>query len=324
MLHIGLVGMGGMGTVHLNNYAQLEGCEVTAVCDPSPQAAQRAAQAGMTHCTALEELLALPELDIVDVCTPTFLHPSAVTAALKAGKHVICEKPLALKASEARDMYDLAEAQGVQLLVGQVLQYAPTAKILRSLVREKPFGQLLDAQFLRLSACPRWVKGGWLFDREKSGHIPFDLHIHDLDLLISLLGPPDETHFTAAGRPGLSYKEHYRFSYRFGETTVCAEAAWYHADLPFTATYRAYFEQAVVISDEKGVTAYPFEQEPIHYDSSETALIPTGINLPPTGMFLEELGDFLSTIRTRPSGPSPRREEICTLIGILEQIVQQS
>lgn len=272
----------------------------------------------------MEELLAEADVDVVDVCTPTFLHPAAVTAALEAGKHVICEKPLALTRADAQAMYDLAQAQGVQLLVGHVLQYAPVTKVLRRLVQEGTYGKLLDGQFLRLSACPRWVKGGWLFDKDKSGHIPFDLHIHDLDLLISLLGKPEDYSFTCAGRPGLDYKEHYRFSYRFGETTISAEAAWYNADIPFTATWRVCFEEAVVICDEHGVTAYQFDHPPKSFDISEPLLIPTGINLPPTGMFYEELGDFLNIIRTAPRGPSPRREEILTLIGILEEIAKNS
>lgn len=323
-LRIGLVGLGGMGTVHLNNYARLEGCAVTAVCDASPAATEKAREAGLPLFSTVDEMLERADIDVVDVCTPTFLHPAAVSAALEAGRHVICEKPLALTRAEAQAMYDLAQAKGVQLLVGHVLQYAPVSKVLRTLVREGTYGKLLDGQFLRLSACPRWVKGGWLFDKDKSGHIPFDLHIHDLDLLISLLGKPDAYSFTCAGRAGLDYREHYRFSYRFGETTVSAEAAWFNADIPFTATWRACFEEAVVVCDEHGVTAYQFDHPPKQFDISEPLLIPTGINLPPTGMFYEELGDFLHIIRTAPHGPIPRREEILTLIGILEEIAKNS
>lgn len=323
-MRIGLVGFGGMGTVHLNNYACLEGCRVAAVYDPSPQAAQRARDSGLPYCGTVEELVRRDDVDVVDVCTPTFLHPPAVTAALEAERHVICEKPLALAQADARAMYELAERQGVQLLVGQVLQYAPASRVLKELVRQNTYGRLLDAQFLRLSACPQWIQDSWLFDKSKSGHIPFDLHIHDLDLLISLLGRPDSYSFTCAGRKGLNHREHYRFSYRFGDATVSAEAAWYNADIPFTATWRAYFEEAVVINDGASVTAYQFGQPPRSFDISEAIQIPTGINIPPTGMFYEELGAFLHAIRTNPHGPSPRKDEIIALIGILEEIVQES
>ena len=317
-MRIGIVGAGGMGTVHFNNYARIAGCRVAALCDPSPLA-QKLAHGTDVHVYAdLDEMLAQEELDIVDVCTPTFLHKQHVTQALQCGRHVICEKPLALHYEDAKAMYALAEEKGVLLLVGQVLQYAPPSKVLKELVRSGEYGKLLDAQFLRLSACPRWVKNGWLFDKEKSGHIPFDLHIHDLDLIISMLGKPDEVAYTSAGRPGLGYKEHYRFSYRFGDSTVCAEAAWYNADIPFTATWRAYFENAVVIHDGEQVMAYQFDTAPRAFDVEEKVKIPTGINVPPTGMFLEELSDFLRIIGENPGGSSPRKEEILELVRILE------
>lgn len=317
-MRIGIIGAGGMGTVHFNNYAHIAGCEVVALCDPSPQAQKLAQGMDVRVYADPGEMLAQEQLDVVDVCTPTFLHKQHVTQALQSGRHVICEKPLALHYADARTLYDLAEQKGVLLLVGQVLQYAPSSRVLKDLVRTKEYGRLLDAQFLRLSACPRWVKNGWLFDREKSGHIPFDLHIHDLDLIISMLGKPDEAACTSAGRPGLSYKEHYRFSYRFGDTTVCAEAAWYNADIPFTATWRACFENAVVIHDGERVTAYQFDAPPRAFDVEEKVKIPTGINLPPTGMFLEELSDFIRIISENPDGLQPRKEEILELVRILE------
>ena len=134
--------------------------------------------------------------------------------------------------------------------------------MLRELVHSGEYGRMLDAQFLRLSACPRWSKSGWLFRREQSGHIPFDLHIHDLDLILSLWGEPESVSCTSTGREGLDYREHYRFSYVFpGGATVSAEAAWYNADIPFTATWRVYFESAVAVFDGEKVTVYAFDRE---------------------------------------------------------------
>ena len=319
-VRIGVVGAGGMGTVHCSNYAHLKDCTVAAICDTAPSAKQRAEEVGAELFADLGEMLQKASLDVVDVCTPTFLHKQHVTAALKAGKHVICEKPLALKSADAQEMFRLAREMQVQLFVGQVLQFAPPTKVLRELVQSGEYGKLLDAQFLRLSACPRWVKNGWLFDKEKSGHIPYDLHIHDLDLLVSLLGAPDEYAYTSAGRADIGYKEHYRFSYRFGGATVSAEAAWYNADIPFTATWRAYFEEAVVVNDGETVTAYQFDVPPRVFDTEEKLKIPTGINVPPTGMFYEELGSFLKVIRETPKVPPAREEEILTVVRILESI----
>lgn len=326
MIRIGIIGIGGMGTVHASNYAQLadRGYRLAAVCDPSPSAEEAARRFGAEWYSDVEEMLTKAELDVVDVCTPTFLHKTHVMAGLQRGFHVICEKPLALHYEDAREMFALAKEKGVQLFVGQVLQFAPATKVLRQLVQSGEYGRVLDASFLRLSACPRWIKGGWLFDKEKSGLLPFDLHIHDLDLMVSLFGAPDRMSFTSAGRDGLSYREHYRFFYEFGETTVCAEAAWYNGDLPFTATWRVYFEEAVVVFDGNALTAYAFDKEPRTFDIEEPIRIPTGINLAPTGTFYEELGSFLHVIETTPHAAPAREEEILTVIRILEEINQKA
>lgn len=320
MIKIGIIGIGGMGTVHASNYAVLDNCKVVAICDTSPAAAEAAKRFGAALYTDVNEMLSAAALDVVDVCTPTFLHKEHVMAALTHGLHVICEKPLALHLEDAKEMYALAKEKQLQLFVGQVLQFAPPTKVLRDLVKSGEYGRVLDASFLRLSACPRWVKGGWLFDKEKSGHIPFDLHIHDLDLIISLFGIPDKKSFTCTGRPGLNYQEHYRFSYAFGSTTISAEAAWYNGDIPFTATWRVYFEEAVVIYDGVTVTAYQFDKEPRTFDIEEKIKIETGINLPPTGMFYEELGTFLKAIEQAPHEAPAREEELLTVISILEEI----
>ena len=319
MLKIGVVGTGGMGTVHLSNYAQMKGCKVVAVCDQSPAAAEKAEQLGVPLYADIAQLLKQETLDVVDICTPTFLHKAHVTAALNAGCHVICEKPLALHYADAVEMLDLAEEKGVQLFVGQVLQFSHEARVLRELVQSGEYGKVLDASFLRLSACPRWVKNGWLFDQSRSGHLPYDLHIHDLDLMVSLFGAPDSMEFTSCGRAGQNYREHYRFFYTYPDKNIMAEAAWYNADIPFEATWRVYFENAVVENNGTTVTAYQFDVPPRVFDTEEKFKIPTGINVSPTGMFYRELTEFLGQIEAGGKGCA-RREEILTVIRILEQI----
>jgi predicted dehydrogenase len=211
--------------------------------------------------------------------------------------------------------------------VGHVLQFSPAAKLLHTLVEGGEYGRALDAVFLRLSACPKWAQGGWLFDKTKSGLLPFDLHIHDLDLIISLFGIPQGHEVFSGGREDLNYKEYYRFLYRYDNLTICAEAAWYNGDIPFTATWRVYFEKAVVLFDVVNATAYSFDHPPRQFDIEEKIKIPTGINLPPTGMFYEELGFFLNRIR-ESSGKGAklpyRKDEIIALIDILENITKET
>jgi predicted dehydrogenase len=314
-------GLGGIGRVHVTTYSHLEDCKVVAVCDPSPAGKKAAEEFGIPWFEGMAQMLSEASPDVVDVCTPTFMHRDCVLEALESGRHVICEKPLALKGADVREMYALAEKKDRELLVGHVVQFSPASKLLHSLVKSGEYGKPLDAVFLRLSACPKWAQGGWLFDKTKSGLLPFDLHIHDLDLLISLFGIPKDHEAFSGGRGGLEYKEYYRFLYRYENLNVCAEAAWYNGDIPFTATWRVYFEKAVLIFDGVNATAYSFDHPPRQFDIEEKVKIPTGINLPPTGMFYEELGFFLKRIREHKGGTPYRKDEIIALIEILEQII---
>ncbi len=319
MLKIGIVGAGGMGAVHISNYEHIEGCKVVAICDLSPVAKEKASEMNVPLFESISEMAKNVELDIIDICTPTFLHKQHVMQALNEKKHVICEKPLALKKADALELITKAEKMGVILFVGQVLQYAPTTIVLKNIIESNKFGKVLDASFLRLSACPRWAINGWLFDKEKSGHLPFDLHIHDLDLIVSLFGVPDKFTFTSVGNGSKKYKEHYRFIYTYCDKSIMAEAAWYNADIPFTAQWRVYFENAVVENNGETVVAYSFDNEPQTFDLTEKVVIPTGVNLPPTGMFYNELTDFFNQINNGAIG-CVRKDEILAVIGLLEEI----
>ena len=296
---------------------------MAAVCDPSEAGRERAKARGIPCYENLGSLLRAETVDVVDVCIPSFLHRDCVLEALTRGLPVICEKPLALSRAHVEEMYALAEKKGAPLFVGHVLQFQPASKALHAMVEDRRFGKALDAVFLRLSACPQWATGGWLFDKAKSGLLPFDLHIHDLDLIISLFGKPESYEVFSGGREGIGYREYYRFLYRYNGLNVCAEAAWYNADIPFTASWRVYFEKAVVIYDGTKLTAYKDEGPPEEFDIEEKIKIPTGINLPPTGIFYEELGLFLDRIRAGDK-TLYRRDEICALIDILENITVES
>lgn len=320
MIQIGIVGAGGMGTVHKSNYAYIKDCRVAAVVGQTKQDEERAKEWGLPLYRDVDSMLDREEIDVVDVCTPTFLHKEHVMKALKRGKHTITEKPIALKAADAKEMFEMARAKGVQLFVGQVLRFYRESRILRELVEDRRYGRVLDATFERLSACPRWAQGGWLFDKEKSGHLPYDLHIHDLDLMVSLFGKPEEYRFTSCGNSGRDYKEQYRFFYRYKDFNAVAEAAWFNADIPFTVRWRVYFENAVVVNDGTRLVAYQFDREPLVFDTEEKVKIPTGINVPPTGVYLEELTHFISCIRDNRPSDLVKEDEILAVVEILEEI----
>ena len=255
-LRIGIVGGGGMGRVHFANWQVVENASVVALCDTAPSAADTAAQWGVPLYRSITQMVQDCNLDAVDICTPTFLHHDMVMESLNLGMDTICEKPIALHYADAKEMLDTAQAKGCRLYIAQVLQFTKEIQALRQLVKSEEYGKVLDASFERLSAAPRWAVGGWLFDKSKSGLLPFDLHIHDLDVIVSLFGKPERFTINTCHGRGKTYAEHLRIDYDFGDKHVNGEAAWFNADSPWTARWRVYFENAVVINDGKTMTAY--------------------------------------------------------------------
>lgn len=319
MQKIAIVGVGGMGTVHYHNYLQLEKAEVRAVVGPSESDQEKAAEWGLKIYPTIKELLESEDIDIVDICTPTFLHPEHALRALNYGKNVIIEKPIALHQKEAEKIFALAAEKGAQVYVGQVLHFTKEVEILKEAVQSERYGKVLDAYFTRLTAAPDWSAGGWLFDKEKSGLLPFDLHIHDLDLIVSLFGPPENYSYTAAGRDRAEFKEHYRFNYNFGDLNVGAEAAWYHADYPFTSRWRVYFEEGLLVNEDQ-LIFYPAEGKPVEFETEAEPKIETGINLPPTAMFYNELSHFIDCAEEGIPSDRITKEQLITTVGLLEKI----
>ncbi len=322
-LNIGLVGVGGMGRVHYLNIKELEGCQVTAVCGSSQRARDTAAEWGLPCFDTVTDMANSGLIDVADVCTPTYTHHDLVMESLRCGLNTIVEKPIALSCADAVDMLDEAQRCGVNLYVAQVLQFTREAAVLREAVKSGEFGRPLDAYFERLSACPRWAKDGWLFDVNKSGLLPYDLHIHDLDLIVSVFGTPEAYSFSSCQGEGKSYPEQFRVSYDYGQLHVGAEAAWFNADIPWTARWRVYFENGMLINDGQSLTAYQFGKEPRVYDTADEVTVSTGINVPPCGWYYNELKHFAECIRKGVPSPYVTRDQLLTVMELLEGISAQ-
>lgn len=320
-MNILLVGLGGMGTAHYMNYLHIPGAKVAAAVGKSASDRKAAQQWGLPLYDSVREACEREEIDLVDVCTPTYLHKALVLEALSCKKHTITEKPIALSLADAKEMYAAAEAAGVQLYVAQVLQFTREVETLRTVTADGRYGRLLDGCFERLSACPAWTQGGWLFDRSKSGLLPFDLHIHDLDVIVSVFGKPDAISYTACRGEGKGYCEQYRFTYGYANgANVSAEAAWFNAAIPFTARWRVYYERGMLICDEHGVTGYAADGTVTRFDVEDPVKVDCGVNLGESGWFLRELTHLLDCAGRGEPSPLVPRERILDVVEILEKI----
>jgi predicted dehydrogenase len=192
---IGIIGFGGIAeAAHAPGYRKVaDQCEILAVADIAPGRLAEAMGPKWNIPTAFEdyhELLALPEIDAVSVCTPNYLHMQPTIDALKAGKHVLCEKPMAMNANEGKAMLAAAEAAGKQLQIGYNSRFGAVAQ---SAKRAVDAGEVGDVYFTRARALRRRGVPGWgvFTQKDKQGGGPLiDIGVHITDLSLWLMGHP--------------------------------------------------------------------------------------------------------------------------------------
>ncbi len=179
-MNIGIIGTGFMGTTHAHAWANTGATIVGFLADPPSDAEVLARQYGAKACSDLSELLSLAE--VVDICAPTHLHAEMAICAAKAGKHVVCEKPLALTVEQGEAMIRACRAAHVRLFVAHVVRYFPEYKLAAVQVHAGAIGRVATAEYRRLSYRPKKPTGNWFLDEAKSGGILLDLMIHDFDI----------------------------------------------------------------------------------------------------------------------------------------------
>lgn len=183
-LRVGVVGAGGIANLHLPAWLEL-GAEVLVFSDVG--ATELVARHGGADVVgSLDELLAT--VDVIDVCTPSFTHPEIVFAAAAAGRHVLCEKPLALDATTAEAMVKACASAGVRLYPGHVVRYFPEYAAMQRAVAAGAIG---TPAVLRFHRCGSRPLAGWFADPELSGGIIMDQMIHDLDFARWVAGEID-------------------------------------------------------------------------------------------------------------------------------------
>jgi predicted dehydrogenase len=203
-LTIGIVGAGNFAAFASQAFLQVPGIKVVAVADSNSIAAQHlAADLSAKAYTDYEAFLSDTSLSLVYISTPPFLHYSQAKAALLAGKHVLCEKPAALKTAQAEELASLAAARQLLYVVNLMQRYNPLFLIVRDIVREKVLGEFLHG-FFENYACDEYIgEDHWFWDEEKSGGIFIEHAVHFFDLFSGWLGKGEVIHAAQWQRPGI-------------------------------------------------------------------------------------------------------------------------
>ncbi len=268
MVRVGLVGVGFMGWIHYLAYQKCREAELVAFC--SRDARKRAGdwrgiqgnfgppgeRIDVSHLSAhstLDPLLADDSIDLIDICLPPHLHRDAISRALAAGKHVLCEKPLVLSADEGAPLMtqaagksgDGTRAVGGRLLVAHILPFYPEYRLLLDAVADQRFGKLLGGRFKRVIGPPDWIPD--FYDRMRVGGPLIDLHVHDAHLIRMLFGMPNSTH--SARRMVGDCPKYVETIFHFDDPALVVSAVSGVIDQPsrgFTHGYDVQFERANV------------------------------------------------------------------------------
>jgi predicted dehydrogenase len=269
MVEIGVVGIGFMGMTHFRGARGVRGGKVTAICTRDEKKLKgdwrditgnfgdpggKEDLSGVRPYRKLEELLADPKIDMVDICLPSALHRDTVVKALRAGKNVLVEKPIALTVRDADLMVREAEKAGRSLLVAQVLPFFPEFKYLSTVVRNGKYGKLLGGHFKRIISMPDWSSA--FSNLAQSGDPGIDLHIHDTHYMLMLCGLPEKVFSTGRMIQGKCVEylcTTYLYEDRPDLALTCASGVICKPGRPFTHGFEVYLEKATITYETPGL-----------------------------------------------------------------------
>ena len=302
-VRVAVVGLGFMGITHIKSYQQLPAARIVAVCDAVrlPVDGVLTGVSGNIHgadavnlgkdiktFSRLEDLLADGQFDLVDLCVPTPLHVPQASAALQAGKHVLCEKPLARSSALAQEIVNAAKSAKGFFMPAMCMRFWPGWSWLKELAVQNTYGKILTARFRRVSAPPGWSRDSY-FKGGDSGGALLDLHIHDTDFVQFLFGRPMSVFSTGQSRFSGAI-DHVVTQYKVaGGATVYAEGSWLMAS-GFNMSCTVMFERATIDFDSaRGAEALQLLEE----GQPARTIKPEGVD-----GYVEELRHLLNAIQT--------------------------
>jgi predicted dehydrogenase len=205
-LKVGVIGVGGIAKTHMPGWAASEHAEVVAGSDVAEPVLQTW---GVTHgvtklSTRPADIINDPDVDIIDVCTPNMYHTDLVVAALEAGKHVICEKPLAPTPADIRRMIAARDASGKLLMTAQHFRFSGISQAMKRELETGVLGEIYHARswMLRRGWLP--VRPGFIYKRNSGGGPCIDIGVHILDLTLWFMGNPQPISVTGVAKKTLA------------------------------------------------------------------------------------------------------------------------
>ena len=275
MVKVAMIGFGGIAhSQHLKPHLELEESGISklvAVCDICPErftekleinigGADVELGADVKKYTDWKEMLEKEDIDMVDICVPTFLHGEISIGALEAGCHVLCEKPMSLTYAQCQKMIEVAKRTGKKFMIGQTVRFNNGMLLIKKLIDEGTYGKVKSAMFQRLSEPPKWSWDNWYMDYNRSRGCIMDLHVHDIDFIQFMFGAPKKVSCCTADINSGKDIAHSRLIY--DDFAVMAIGDWSRDGLPFYSGCTIALEKATIIREGNTITISPRDGEP--------------------------------------------------------------
>ena len=310
-----MLGMGGISGSHRNAWKQFEDAKVIACCDIRPEKADAAAEdLGCKAYYCYEDMAANEQYDILDICLPTYLHAEYMIKGLDAGAHVLSEKPISLKKEDVARVYNAAKEKGKCVMIAQVVRFWREYCLLKEAYETGCYGKLLSGRMTRLGSTPSSSWDNWMRDPERSGLVPFDLHIHDLDFIVYTFGKPTNV---TCHRAGTATQDYFEAIYQYPNFFVSAEAAWFDCQYRFQCSFRFQFEQAVMELRDGKLTVY-------HADGRVEDMEEEKDNgdgyVPQSNAYANEIRYFTQCVLTGQPAEKVKAEELELVLDLIDQL----
>jgi len=297
-IRIGVIGCNYMGKMHAECYKLLEGVELAAVADLHEEVARELASGtDAAVYTDAKKMIEEVELDAVDICLPTFLHAEYALLAMDRVKYVFIEKPVCLTKEEGKALLEKQQQTGAQVQIGQVMRFWSEYKYLKEVTDNGDFGNLVSLTMRRLSPSPSWGKGSWQKNTKLSGGALLDLHIHDIDFMLYLLGSPKDCKCIKNIQGETNSFVSTLCTYE--NTVVSVDGTWnLPVTYPFNMYFRAVFETAVVEFNGDGITVFEADRSYApEYEKNDIKSGYKGGNISSLGGYYNELKYFTDKIK---------------------------
>jgi predicted dehydrogenase len=248
---VGVIGCGGFGHYALQHFTQIPGARLVGMAGTHREAAFAAAQRfGMPDPVEVEDLVSRDEVDLIYIATPPFLHYPHAMAALNAGKHVICEKPLAMNLNEADEMIAVAQKQNLCLVANLMQRYNPLFDRVRDLIASEALGKVLHGYFENYATDEGLPAEHWFWDRTKSGGIFIEHGVHFFDMFRGWLGEGEVESAQLSKRGDTDIEDQVQCTVRYGQE---CRVNFYHG---FTQVGRMDRQEFRLLFERGDITLY--------------------------------------------------------------------